>query len=105
MKRRIHAPLGLHAHQQTRLLGHARLLTTACTTHRYNAEVSPENRIEASPSQLAVLIASTRALWEAFLAACRRDERLMQSEHPLDTFVEQRVRAAAAALGCALPVA
>ena len=105
MNRRIHAPLGLHAHQQTRLLGHARLLTTAYTMHRHNAEVSPENRIEASPSQLAVLIASTRALWEAFLAACRRDEQLMQSEHPLNTFVEQRVRAAAAALGCAFPVA
>ena len=52
-----------------------------------------------------MLVASTRALWDAFLAACQHDEQLMQSDHLLDTFVEQRVRAAAAALGCALPVA
>lgn len=105
MNQRIQTRFGLARTPVKVSTGHATVLMACLTRNRYNAEVSPENHIEASPSQLAVLIASTRALWEAFLAACRRDEQLMQSEHPLDTFVEQRVRAAAAALGCALPVA
>ncbi|KAK9826497.1 hypothetical protein WJX81_006518 [Elliptochloris bilobata] len=65
----------------------------------YNEEVDALERIKASPGQLAVLIGTTRNIWSAFTAACLRDEQLMQSDHPLDKFVEQRVRAAAAALG------
>jgi len=40
-------------------------------------------------------------MWDAFLAACRADARLLQAEHPLDAYVEQRVRAAAGSLGSA----
>ncbi len=71
---------------------------------RYNEEVEVGKQIAAAPGQLAVLIGNHRAMWGAFLEACRCDAHLAESENPLDLFVEQRVRAAASALGCdALP--
>ncbi len=63
--------------------------------------MQPDQRIDAAPGRLAVLLGNTRAMWDAFLAACRADARLLQAEHPLDAYVEQRVRAAAGSLGSA----
>ena len=63
--------------------------------------MQPDQRIDAAPGQLAVLLGNTRAMWDAFLTACRCDARLLQREHPLDAYVEQRVRAAAGSLGSA----
>lgn len=51
------------------------------------------------PNPLGVFVGNTRALWPRFLAVVRSSPELQRIEHPLDTWVEQRVRAALAAVG------
>eukprot|EP00884_Botryococcus_braunii_P008437 jgi/Botrbrau1/17595/Bobra.0166s0035.1 len=43
------------------------------------------------PKTLCVLVGNTRKLWEPFLETCNTDSDLLNSDHPLDTYVERAV--------------
>ena len=47
-----------------------------------------------------MLVGNNKNLWRKFLEACARDPGLLQSEDPLDAYVEREVQAAAQATGC-----
>lgn len=69
----------------------------------WDQAVGPERRSAALlPGARAILVLGSGggALWEAFLADLRADpRRLAEEAHPLDAFVERRVRAADNTLG------
>jgi len=66
------------------------------TSNRYNESIPEElgaripARGAAEQTALAVLVANSRAVWEPFVEACAA-AGLLQHDHPLETFLEQRV--------------
>jgi methylmalonic aciduria homocystinuria type C protein len=52
-------------------------------------------------SALAFVVGNTRALWPVLVAAMRRSPGRIESEHVVDAWAEERITAAAAAVGAA----
>jgi methylmalonic aciduria homocystinuria type C protein len=67
---------------------------------RYDAAVAPVHRLPAvgRADALAILVGNSRALWPPFRAALAAAPERREADHPLDDWVEERVRAAAATL-------
>lgn len=66
----------------------------------YNAHEPAAIRLPApaGPGSLAVVIGNSVAMWRPFLEGVRADPTLLEGEHPLDRWVEQRVLGAVAGL-------
>jgi methylmalonic aciduria homocystinuria type C protein len=66
----------------------------------YNQRVDAAFRLTdfGSPRHLGLVIGNTRALWEKFLAALAADPELARAEQPLDSYTEQCLTRALAAL-------
>ncbi len=68
----------------------------------YNAAVVASFRLdELGGDRLGLLIGNTRVLWPLFTAATRGDPSLASSAHPLNDYVESRLRAELDATGLA----
>jgi methylmalonic aciduria homocystinuria type C protein len=67
----------------------------------YNRVVETEFRLPdfERVGALAVLIGNTRALWPCFVGALRRSPTLLDAEHPLETYVVERLEEALTAVG------
>ena len=50
--------------------------------------------LHAGNQSLVVLVGNSKNLWPNFVAACRQDPGLLDDMNPLDSYVEQGVRAA-----------
>jgi methylmalonic aciduria homocystinuria type C protein len=70
-------------------------LTHAFNVRQYNAQAAENERLSdfGRTDALGVLVGNTRALWPAFKQALTRDFALSDEQHPLDTYVTQRLTA------------
>jgi methylmalonic aciduria homocystinuria type C protein len=59
----------------------------------YNAAVESAYRLPdfGRGDRLAILVGNTRALWPRFIEALRREPRRVESEHPLDDWIGERI--------------
>jgi methylmalonic aciduria homocystinuria type C protein len=66
----------------------------------YNDAVEPPHRLPdlGRPSALGLLVANTRVLWPIFVAALRRNPARLESEDPLDAYVEAALSEALASV-------
>jgi methylmalonic aciduria homocystinuria type C protein len=79
-------------------------LVRALDARRYDAAVAPEFRLPrpgGREARLAVVIGSSRAFWEPFLAWLRGQPSVLEHPDPIDRYTVQVVTAALAEIGVA----
>jgi methylmalonic aciduria homocystinuria type C protein len=67
----------------------------------FNEGAAPEDRLpdHGRPHALAVVVGNSRALWPAFVAACRREPGSAAAPHPLNRYAVRVITAAAEVTG------